>query len=60
MALKHIMKMDLCFKTEMLHEVSDYVSRASGRELPPWKAIVGANMFAHESGIHADGMMNES
>ncbi len=57
MALKHIMKMDLCFKTEMLHEVSDYVSRASGRELPPWKAIVGANMFAHESGIHADGMM---
>lgn len=57
MALKHIMKMDLCFKTEMLHEVSDYVSRASGRELPSWKAIVGTNMFAHESGIHADGAM---
>ncbi|HAU31310.1 MAG: Homocitrate synthase [Desulfotomaculum sp. 46_296] len=57
MALKHILKMDLCFKTEMLHEVSDYVSRASGRELPSWKAIVGRNMFTHESGIHADGMM---
>ncbi|HAG10393.1 MAG TPA: homocitrate synthase [Desulfotomaculum sp.] len=57
MALKHILKMDLSFKTEMLHEVSDYVSRASGRELPSWKAIVGTNMFAHESGIHADGMM---
>ena len=24
-------------------------------ELPIWKAIVGTNMFAHESGIHADG-----
>ncbi len=23
--------------------------------LPVWKAIVGDNMFAHESGIHADG-----
>ena len=57
MALRHILKLELCFKTEMLHEVSDYVSRASGRELPSWKAIVGKNMFAHESGIHADGMM---
>jgi homocitrate synthase NifV len=25
--------------------------------LPPWKAIVGSNMFAHESGIHADGAL---
>ena len=24
-------------------------------DLPIWKAIVGTNMFAHESGIHADG-----
>jgi homocitrate synthase NifV len=24
--------------------------------LPVWKAIVGSNMFAHESGIHADGV----
>lgn len=41
--------------TKMFREVSEYVSRASGRELPIWKAIVGTNMFAHESGIHADG-----
>ena len=31
--------------------------RASGRELPAWKAIVGSNMFRHESGIHADGAL---
>ena len=41
--------------TTMFKEVSEYVSRASGRILPSWKAIVGSNMFAHESGIHADG-----
>ena len=41
--------------TKMFREVSEYVSKASGRILPKWKAIVGENMFAHESGIHADG-----
>ncbi len=41
--------------TTMFLEASEYVSRASGRILPSWKAIVGDNMFAHESGIHADG-----
>lgn len=55
MALKHIQDIDLGFKTERFVELSEYVSRASGRILPPWKAIVGSNMFAHESGIHADG-----
>lgn len=56
MALKHLYKINLNFKTEMFVEVAEYVSRASGRELPAWKAIVGSNMFAHESGIHADGV----
>jgi len=57
MSLKHLYDFDLGFKTEMFREVAEYVSRASGRELPAWKAIVGSNMFAHESGIHADGAM---
>ncbi len=56
MALKHLYNIDLNFKTEMFLELAEYVSRASGRELPKWKAIVGSNMFAHESGIHADGV----
>ncbi len=55
MALKHIEGIDLGFKTEMFRQLAEYVSLASGRELPAWKAIVGSNMFAHESGIHADG-----
>lgn len=55
MALKQLWKINLGFNTERFKEVAEYVSKASGRELPAWKAIVGSNMFAHESGIHADG-----
>ncbi|MCD5407171.1 MAG: homocitrate synthase [Desulfotomaculum sp.] len=57
MALKHIYGLDLEFKTDLFVEIAEYVSRASGRELPAWKAIVGSNMFAHESGIHVDGTL---
>ncbi|OPZ74329.1 MAG: 2-isopropylmalate synthase [Firmicutes bacterium ADurb.Bin456] len=59
MALKHLYNIDLNFKTEMFVEVAEYVSRASGRELPAWKAIVGSNMFSHEAGIHADGVVKD-
>ncbi|WP_238883657.1 homocitrate synthase [Clostridium sp. YIM B02551] len=55
MALKHVYGYEVNADTKMFRELSEYVSRASGRELPIWKAIVGTNMFAHESGIHADG-----
>jgi homocitrate synthase NifV len=57
MALKHLLDTDLSFATERFVEVSEYVARASGRRIPPWKSIVGSNMFAHESGIHADGAL---
>lgn len=57
MALKHLLDTDLDFATERFVEASEFVARASGRMLPPWKAIVGKNMFAHESGIHVDGAM---
>ncbi|MDP4158900.1 MAG: homocitrate synthase [Bacillota bacterium] len=57
MALKHLLDTDLNFVTERFVELSEYVARASGRMLPPWKSIVGSNMFAHESGIHADGAL---
>lgn len=60
MALKYLSRIDLNFKTDMFREASEYVARASGRELPVWKAIVGTNMFAHESGIHADGVLKDA
>lgn len=55
MAFKYVYGLNVDVDTTKFREISEYVSRASGRELPIWKAIVGTNMFAHESGIHADG-----
>ena len=55
MALMYVYDYKGDINTKMFREVSEYVSQASGRVLPIWKAIVGENMFAHESGIHADG-----
>ncbi|MGL4772014.1 MAG: homocitrate synthase [Clostridium sp.] len=55
MALKCVYGYEEKIDTKMFRELSEYVSMASGRILPAWKAIVGDNMFAHESGIHADG-----
>lgn len=59
MALKYVLGVDLKFKTEKFREIAEYVSLASKRELPAWKPIVGSNMFAHESGIHADGALKD-
>ncbi|MHB8171946.1 MAG: homocitrate synthase [Thermincolia bacterium] len=57
MAMKIIYNQDLNFVTEKFRELSEYVALASNRDLPAWKAIVGTNMFAHESGIHVDGAL---
>jgi len=57
MALKHIGKVDLGMHTERFRELSEYVASASARTIPAWKSIVGTNVFAHESGIHADGVI---
>lgn len=38
---------------------SKLVARLTGIEVPPNKAVVGANAFAHESGIHQDGVLKE-
>ena len=57
MALKFVYGYETDIETTRFREISKYVSQASGRQLPDWKAIVGTNMFRHESGIHADGAM---
>ena len=35
------------------------VAKASGREIPESKPIVGKNVFCHESGIHCSGLLKE-
>ena len=41
--------------TKEIYPISKLVSRLTGFPVPPNKAIVGANAFAHSSGIHVDG-----
>ena len=43
--------------TKMLYDTSQMVSEAMGMYVQPNKAIVGANAFAHSSGIHQDGVI---
>lgn len=42
-----------------IYRTSRLVSKLTGMVVPPNKAIVGANAFAHESGIHQDGILKE-
>lgn len=43
--------------TRQLNEMSRLVSESMGMVVQPNKAIVGANAFAHSSGIHQDGVI---
>ena len=47
-------------KTEAITRASRLVSTITGFVVQPNKAIVGANAFAHESGIHQDGMLKHA
>jgi homocitrate synthase NifV len=58
MCLKRLYKIETGIKTNQLRELSQIVAGASGYPVPPWKAIVGDNVFAHESGIHAHGVLH--
>jgi homocitrate synthase NifV len=57
MALRYLENVELGIETAKFREIAEYVAKASSRAVPIWKAIVGTNVFAHESGIHADGVI---
>ncbi len=44
-------------KSEQIYPSCRLLSMIIGQPIPPYKAIVGANAFAHESGIHQDGVL---
>ncbi len=46
-------------KTENIYQSSRLLTHITGIPVQPNKAIVGANAFAHESGIHQDGLIKE-
>ncbi len=51
--------LDTRIKTERLYPVSRMLASITGLAVQRNKAIVGRNAFAHESGIHQDGMLKE-
>ncbi|MBI5963462.1 MAG: 2-isopropylmalate synthase [Chloroflexi bacterium] len=52
-----IFNLETGIETQQLSRVSKLVSNYTGIVVQPNKAIVGANAFAHEAGIHQDGML---
>ena len=49
--------LDTKVKSKMLYGISKLVSESMGMPVQPNKAIIGANAFAHSSGIHQDGVI---
>ncbi len=52
-------KLSTNVKSEQLFPSCRLLSLIIGQAIPPYKAIVGANAFAHESGIHQHGMLKD-
>ncbi|OGH03504.1 MAG: hypothetical protein A2600_12355 [Candidatus Lambdaproteobacteria bacterium RIFOXYD1_FULL_56_27] len=46
-------------KTEGLKDLARFVALAAGRAIPVNKSVIGEEIFCHESGIHADGVLKD-
>ncbi len=57
-ALSHVYDVET-LELEELYDLAQLVSRATGVQLPPNKAVIGENAFTHESGIHTDGTLKD-
>ncbi|MCL2712746.1 MAG: homocitrate synthase [Methanomassiliicoccaceae archaeon] len=60
MACKHLMNLDTGIDVLKLKPLAEFVSLASGRPIYVSKPFLGANCFAHEAGIHTDGIIKDS
>jgi 2-isopropylmalate synthase len=57
---RDLMWVDVGLNTREIARASRLVSMLTGYVIQPNKAIVGANAFAHEAGIHQDGMLKDA
>ncbi len=55
-----LMPFETGINTEVITRISRLVSTITGFTVQPNKAIVGANAFAHEAGIHQDGILKHA
>lgn len=56
---KDVFSADTRIITEKIYPASKLITSITGVSVQPNKAIVGANAFSHESGIHQDGLLKE-
>jgi homocitrate synthase NifV len=59
MCLRVFHGVDLGLDLARLRPLSALVASATRAPVPPWQPIVGANVFAHESGIHVNGLLKD-
>jgi len=59
MAMKHLYAQNRQFDALEMQGLVNLVASAAGMRLSPNAPIIGKNIFSHESGIHADGMMKD-
>ncbi|WP_231185053.1 2-isopropylmalate synthase [Haladaptatus sp. DYF46] len=60
MAVESVYGVDTGIDTERITELSEMIAEYSAVDIPVNKPVVGANAFAHESGIHAAGVIENS
>jgi 2-isopropylmalate synthase len=53
------LNLDTNINSKLLYSTSQLVSESMGMPVQPNKAVVGANAFAHSSGIHQDGVIKQ-
>ena len=54
---QQLLNLETGIRTQQIYPSSRLLSQLTGQPVQPNKAIVGANAFAHESGIHQDGVL---
>ena len=59
MGLKHACGIETGVETHRFREMSLFVAKASHRPRSVSKPVVGSRVFAHESGLHADGVIKD-
>jgi len=59
MALKYLENVNMDIDTKLFRDLAEYVATASGRFIPTWKPIVGANLFVYESEIRASTTLKD-
>lgn len=59
MGLRHLHGIETAIDMTRYRSVSGLVAKASGRQVPWQKSLVGSGAFTHESGIHVDGLMKD-